>query len=83
MECGPDELEGMEGGDPHYAKEVGVVVLDEGMGPDLIASIAKAWERATRKVAASSGGVRIPVGKLSLRGKARKLKARVPEFVGD
>lgn len=75
------KLAGIDGGDPVDATEVGRIVLDPGMGADLIKSIAKAWERATRKLNPTEAVS--PGRRLSLAGKARRLKNRIPEILGE
>jgi hypothetical protein len=62
-------------------EEVGSVAVDRGGGSDLIESLAEAWFRYPRAVEAGET-LAIEADKVSLAGKAVKLKTRLPEILG-
>ncbi|MCU0727116.1 MAG: hypothetical protein MUE73_15240 [Planctomycetes bacterium] len=61
--------------------EVGAFPVEKGGAPDLVSSLAEAWFRYPRAVEAGES-LAIDPSKISLKGKAAKLKARLPEILG-
>ncbi len=72
-ECGLVELEGPEGGAGFEARETASFVLDRGAGPDLVASLAKAFRRRVRRARMKGEAPRIDPRRLDLSGKAKRL----------
>ena len=76
-------IEGPSGGTIFSAREIGSLTLPEGAGPDLIASVVKAWDRACREFDPETASFAVDPGRLSLGGRARKLSGDLAEILSE
>jgi hypothetical protein len=63
------------------AEPVGSFVLPKGAAADLVDSLGRSWAKAARRLQIESGIAEARIGKLELRGRAKKVKSDLDELL--